>query len=90
MRFNKWCSDNGVIAPSCEYPVVFGDGLIGVGAKHPIGGLKAFLFVPNEFLITPEVVKNSEIGFVLEENPVLFVEHLNKDYFTLISFLLFE
>lgn len=79
-----------MIAPDCEYPVVFGDGLVGVGAKHHLGGLKAYIFIPNSLLITEEVARNSEIGYILKENESLFTEHANSEYFILIAFIIFE
>jgi hypothetical protein len=79
-----------VIAPDCEYPVVFGNGLIGVGATKPIGGLKAFIFIPNKIIISEERVRNSEIGFILSENEDIFTEHANSEYFILIAFIIFE
>jgi hypothetical protein len=45
-------SENGVIAPSLEYPVVYGDGLLGVGATNAIGALKGFLYIPQKIMIT--------------------------------------
>lgn len=90
INFNKWCKENGVIAPDCEYPVVFGDGLIGVGAKRHLGSLKAYIYIPNKMLITEELVRNSEIGYILAENEELFTDHANSEYFILIAFIIFE
>ena len=53
VKFNKWCKDEGIIRPSCRFPVAFGEKgeLIGISAVRDIGLGEAYIFVPVKCII---------------------------------------
>ena len=90
-EFLEWGKVNGVVMPSIDYPVAFGnEGLIGGAAKCDIWPNKAFLFVPSSILITLETARDSEIGIIIKENNTIFQEFHDGEYLTLAFFLMYE
>jgi hypothetical protein len=89
--FVAWCRENGCIFPSIEYPAKIPPyDIIGARAKANIPSKKAFIFVPNKVIITPEKAKHSEIGFIIEANTGFFSHPIDGDDFCLYLFLMFE
>jgi hypothetical protein len=68
IQFNNWCTKNGVVSPSIEYPVAYGKNgeLIGLCAKRDIGLCEAYLYVPVNLTINEEQFKRSFIGEIYD------------------------
>ena len=60
--------ENGIISPRCKFPMRYGPmGLIGTGCTQAIGPSEAFCYIPTKVIIRSDLVKDSDIGFILEE-----------------------
>jgi hypothetical protein len=56
-----------------EYPAVIPPhNIIGARAKVRIPNKKAYIFVPNKIILTPEKAQHSEIGFIIDANSGMF------------------
>ena len=90
--FNKWCQQEGVIAPKLEYPKQFEFGLHGIGAKEDIAHREAFLFIPFKMLLTlSNALNHPQMGRFFKTYPKLFSK-LNDDseQLTLAMFMYYE
>ena len=92
VRFNKWCEENGVVAPSVRWPVAYGESgeLIGVHANKDIGPCESYLYVPTKMTINEEQFRNSEIGKILEENEDEFMDRDHNEHYILIFFVAYQ
>lgn len=79
-KFVQWVTDVGIKCPKLEYPGFFDGGLVGVKVKAPIAHREAFLFVPQNVIISLDKCYNhQELGPIFELYPDLFSEE-NHDY----------
>ena len=89
-RYVAWLHDNGVIFPKVRYPCVFGDGLIGVGAKEDIEPMTAIMFVPMRACLSLSYALGTELKRVFDLYPELFKYHKDALDYMLFITLLYE
>ena len=61
-----------------------------VATREPLGPLEAFLFIPQKLIISEDMIKASEIGYIVKAHPELFEDHYDQEYLVLIVFIMFE
>lgn len=84
-----WLKQNGAIFDKVDFPAYF-NGVCGARATADIEPREAFLFIPNKLIISVETARKSEIGEVFQSHDSLFVGNIQRDYFILVIFLLYE
>eukprot|EP01017_Pseudomicrothorax_dubius_P051575 TRINITY_DN9960_c0_g1_i3.p1 TRINITY_DN9960_c0_g1~~TRINITY_DN9960_c0_g1_i3.p1 ORF type:complete len:524 (-),score=127.06 TRINITY_DN9960_c0_g1_i3:45-1616(-) len=91
-RFQQWLVENNVrISPKIRYPVCFGqEGYTGVLAVEAIEPNEAIIAIPNHVLITVSRAQTSELAEIIIKNPDAFEEHYDKEFNTLVLFIIFE
>lgn len=87
--FLNWLKANGAIFDKVDYPV-YVNGVRSAVAKEVIEPGEAFIFIPNNLLITVEHARTSELEEVFKSHDQLFVSSPDRDFFILIVFFLFE
>ena len=50
--FKVWCVDEGVVMPKLDWPVKFGNGIVGMKCTEDIQNREAFIFVPYKMHFT--------------------------------------
>mmetsp|Transcript_16029 Transcript_16029/g.15449 ORF Transcript_16029/g.15449 Transcript_16029/m.15449 type:complete len:97 (+) Transcript_16029:233-523(+) len=61
-----------------------------MAAAKDIEPSTAFLFVPNNLIITEFTVKNSPVNAVIQKHPEIYINHHDAEYLVLITFLWYE
>lgn len=92
-RYVQWALENGAIMDKVNFPAAFGaDGdLVGSSALEDIAPNEAFIFVPQHFLLTVERARASvEIGHIFENHDSIFKANTNRDFLTLLLFMIHE
>lgn len=84
-----WCKSNGVIMDKVDFPAVF-SGVCGAKANSDIEPNEAFVYVPNKLIVSVEAARKSELSDVFRSHDALFVSNIDRDYFILVVFVLFE
>ncbi len=75
----------------CDYPAVFGEGLVGARAKEDIAQNEVFVYVPNKVLITVERARSHpEIGHIFQNHDSIFKANEDRDFLTLLIFIMYE
>ena len=93
MRFNQWCKDVGIIAPSVRYPTAFGPtgALIGLSATRRIGFQESYLYIPTKVVICEEQFRQDpKIGHILDLHPEAFRKRVSSEHLVLIFFVMVE
>ena len=91
--FTTWLTQGGAVFPKVQYPAVFGSGpneLNGCTSNSDIDPKEVICAIPNKLLISTETARQSELGEVFRQNPDVFIENTDRDYLTLIFFLMYE
>lgn len=70
VRFNEWAKKYGIVCPSIEWPVAYGQKgeLIGVRARKDIGLMESYIYVPCKVTINEEQFKRSWIGEIYDNH----------------------
>ena len=87
--FLNWLKANGAIFDKVDYPV-YVNGVRSAVAKELIEPGEAFIYIPNNLLITVEHARTSELEEIFKSHDQLFVSSPDRDFFILIVFFLFE
>jgi hypothetical protein len=72
-----------------EFPAVF-NGICGAKASQDIQPNEAFIFIPNQLLISVETARKSEISEIFKSHDDFFVSNVDRDYLILVVFVIFE
>jgi hypothetical protein len=94
-NYNSWLKEHGALTSKLQYPAVFtppggGFALNGVLCTEEIKNNEVICYIPNKMLISTTTARNSEIAEIYRCNSELFVEHPDRDFYTILMFLLYE
>ena len=71
--FKEWCTKEGVIMPKLEWPVDFGNGIVGMQCKEAILRREAYIYVPYKMHFTiNKVLKNVDLVKIMPLYPECF------------------
>ncbi len=91
--YTKWALENGCKMEKVLFPACFGpdDNLLeGAAAREEIAPNEAVIMVPMKMLLTPERARSSEIGHIFENHDTIFKASVDRDYFALLVFMIYE
>ena len=98
VKFNQWLRENGAIFPKVLAPAVFTaeddpDGknaLQGVLAQEDILPNEVICYIPNKCIISTETARHSEIAEIFRSHDDLFVANVERDFYVLVLYLMYE
>ena len=98
IEYNEWLRENGCIYDKLICPAAFTtkddptgkNALIGVYCKEDILPNEVAMYVPNKLVISTETARNSDIAEIYRTHSDIFVSNADRDYLTLVLFVIWE
>jgi hypothetical protein len=76
-----------------EYPAVYkygSDGVLGLACTEEIAPYETIAYIPTRLMISTELARNSEIAEIYRQFEDLFVANADRDFLTLVLYLIYE